>query len=275
MSFRQPFLNAYFLYSFFLIGLVFNFDLSASEKNQRLSISAIDWCPQICPEDKNLKGYIVDIVEAVYKDTQIQLDIQYFPWSRAIQNVRNGKTHALLSPAKKEAPDLLYPRTPLGIQKMCFFTLKESDWAYTGPKSLRGMQIGVAEDTSLEELHSFMRTHPNQFQFQPYHERFVVQNAKKLIKGRVDSFLFTLNTTNHIFRQEGLNNKIRSAGCVNDAPVYIAFSPALKTDPFTLKAMALFETKFTQMLLQNSINTIFEHNNVSLSSEQLLRHQTH
>jgi len=272
LSYKTSFKNASFLF-LLLLGIGCSSGAFAKDKPQRLSIAAIDWCPQICPEDKNLKGYIVDIVEAVYEDSKVALDIQYFPWSRAIHNVRTGKSHALLSPAKKEAPDLIYPATPLGIQKMCFFTLMQSGWAYTGPNSLGDMQIGVAEDTSLEELHSFMRTHPNQFQFQPYHERFVVQNAKKLMKGRIDTFLFTLNTTNHIFKQEGLNKKIKSAGCVNDAPVYIAFSPALKDDPFMLNAMKLFETRFNEMLQQKSVNSIFEYNDVHLSAKQLLRHQ--
>lgn len=44
------------------------------DEKTTITIAAIDWCPQICYQDIR-KGYIVDLVEEVFKGTQYQLDI--------------------------------------------------------------------------------------------------------------------------------------------------------------------------------------------------------
>jgi len=96
-----------------------------SEKNT-ISIAAIDWCPQICYQDIN-NGYVVELVEEVFKGTRYQLDIDIYPQSLAIRLVTEGKADALLSPANAEALQLLFPVNEVGKQQMCFFTSKNSD----------------------------------------------------------------------------------------------------------------------------------------------------
>jgi len=84
-----------------------------------IKVAAIDWCPQICPNQEK-SGYVVDLVNKAFTDSDYQLQIDYFPWSRAIKYVLSGQYHALLSPAKAEAPQLRYPKIPVGKQDMCF-----------------------------------------------------------------------------------------------------------------------------------------------------------
>ena len=122
---------------------------------------------------------IIELVHEVFKDSQYEITLNYYPWSRAIKNVLQGKSDALLYPAKAEAPSLIYPKLPVGTQRMCFFTKIDSDWTYTTPTSLKNMQIGIATDTSIEELNDYVKVHYEQFQFQPYHDRYVIQNARK------------------------------------------------------------------------------------------------
>lgn len=66
--------------------------------------------------------------------------------------------------------------------------------------SLAKQVVGIATDTSIEELNEFVANNPQYFQFQPYHERFVEQNT-------------------------GLLDKVKVAGCVSRVPIYIAFTP--------------------------------------------------
>jgi len=214
-----------------IIQILFVYSLNAwsfteSKDKETISIAAIDWCPQICPKDER-NGYILDLVKKVFSDNQYQLEVQFYPWSRAIKMVREGKLDALLAPAKAEAPTLIYPDNEVGAQKMCFFTLSNSKWQYTGLTSLTDQQIGIGKDTSIEELNSYLITHPEQFQFQPYIGRYVEQSFRKLSKGRIDSFLFTYNTTKFELTRLKKWHKVRSAGCVNTAKVYLAFSPKI------------------------------------------------
>lgn len=86
---------------------------SLSEYGETLKIASIDWCPQICP-GQTKAGYVTDTVKKVFEGGPYQLSIKQYPWSRAILLVRTGKAHALLAPAKAEAPDLVFPVNEIG-----------------------------------------------------------------------------------------------------------------------------------------------------------------
>jgi ABC-type amino acid transport substrate-binding protein len=124
---------------------------------------------------------------------------------------------------------------------MCFFTEKESKWKYTGTASLKGLQIGIATDTSIEELNSYVIENPIQFQFQPYHERYIVQNAGKLKKKRIDTFLFTKNSTIYELKKAKLWHLYKETGCVSNAKIYMAFSPNGRLKAKVLKLIKHFD----------------------------------
>ncbi|MEW6990320.1 substrate-binding periplasmic protein [Colwelliaceae bacterium 6441] len=237
--------------------LTFSF-LSKETQSETITIAAIDWCPQICPK-KQEQGYVVDFVKEIFKDSEYQLEIQYFPWSRAIKQVLSGKVDALLSPAKAEAPSLLFPQHEVGVQKMCFFTKVDSQWTYLDVASLKGLQVGIAIDTSIEELNSYVVEHLEQFQFQPYHERYILQNAGKLQKNRIDTFLFTKNSTIYELMQAGIWQNYREAGCVSEAKIYMAFTPEQSSrakvkaliEYFDRRAELLNHSSYIQQLMQN------------------------
>lgn len=211
-----------------------------------IHIDAIDWCPQICLDSKQ-PGYVIELVNKIFEDTQYQLNIRIFPWSRAIRNVSTGKADALLSPAKSEAPNLLYPELSVGYQQMCFFTLHKSNWRYDSISSLKGLQIGIATDTSIEELNNYVEAHPSQFQFQPYHERYIAQNIAKLEKGRIDSFLFTRNSTLFALHQLHKQDYIKVAGCLSKAPIYMAFTPEASKQEKISIIMSVFNSKLAAL----------------------------
>ena len=226
-----------------------------SEEAIQLRISAIDWCPQICLSG-NRPGYVMEIVEEVFSEGIYQPQVNYFPWSRAIKNVTSGQSHALLSPAKKEAPHLKFPSIAVGRQKMCFFVAQDSKWKYEGQHSLAGLSIGIATDTSIEELNQYMLDNSKQFQFQPYHERFVKQNALKVLRKRLDAFIFTLNTTQYTLKTESLSSQIKNAGCVSQAPIYIAFTSVVKEQALVENLIAYFEHRMTVLEDRGVINSI-------------------
>jgi len=243
---------------------------SSFVKSEPLTIAAIDWCPQLCPitdetihtNDKK-PGFIIDIVKSIFKDSEFELKIDYYPWSRAIKLVREGKIDVLLSPAKAEAPTLKYPIEEIGIQRMCFFTSANSNWHYKGASSLAGMQIGIGNDTSIEELNDYVQTHPEQFQFQPYLGRYIKQSIGKIDKKRIDAFLFTYNTTLYELDKMNLKNEYRNAGCVNTTNIYMAFTPK-ESNSKAEKAMRLFDKKMAELHRKGEIENIMS--NYQLSS---------
>ncbi len=263
---QQCFFNAYHLLnsrkktfiSLFLLGLIFPSvaqEINNENKKEVIQISAIDWCPQICL-DNNRPGYVVELVRKIFENTPYKLEINIYPWSRAIKNVSSGEADALLSPAKSEAPHLLYPQLAVGYQQMCFFTLTESSWHYEGVGSLKGLQIGIANDTSIEELNSYVKSHAYQFQFQPYHERYLAQSFAKLEKKRMDSFIFTKNSTLFALYKQDKQDSIKVAGCVSKAPIYMAFTPSDKKKDKITEIMSVFDKKLAALKKTSYINKL-------------------
>lgn len=222
---------------------------------ETIKVAAIDWCPQIC-NDKDNPGYTVDLIKKIFQDSKYTLKIDIFPWTRAIKYVSEGKYDALLAPAKKEAPHLIFPNFPVGFQQMCFFTDAKNTWKYKNEQSLQGMQIGIAIDTSIEELNAYIQKHPEQFQYQPYHERFLAQNVNKLLKKRIDAFLFTKNTTIYELKNEDTYNKIRNAGCVSKAEIFIAFTPIAIKKAGINKIIKFFNQRMAALVKSDDIQTI-------------------
>ncbi len=229
--------------------------LSANTEKKVLRISSIDWCPQLCPSGQN-PGYIVDLLKLIFDDSPYQLSIETVPWSRAIKQTRIGDTYALLSPAKAEAPDLTYPEFEVGTQRMCFFVNKASSWKYQNPKSLEGLKIGIAIDTSIEELNEFVRRNPRALQYLPYNDSYIIKSLRKLDRKRIDTFLFTYNTTIYEMNKLDVAKKYKSVGCVSEANIYMALSPAPALASEVNKIKALFDQKMAKLRKTDQIDRV-------------------
>ncbi len=224
---------------------------------ETIKVAAIDWCPQICVNETR-PGYTVELIEKIFQESDYTLEIDLFPWSRAIKYVSEGKYDALLAPAKKEAPHLVFPNFPVGHQRMCFFIDANSTWRYENKQSLQGLKIGIANDVSIEELNSYIKEHPEQFHYQPYHERFVAQNAGKVLKKRIDAFIFTKNTTLYELRNENLHHKMKSAGCVSEAEIFLAFTPEEKKKQQINKMISYFNKRMAILINAGEINKLHQ-----------------
>ncbi|MGF1756029.1 transporter substrate-binding domain-containing protein [Vibrio makurazakiensis] len=229
--------------------------LSFSTHSSTLKVNAIDWCPQLCT-DFELNGYVMDTVDIVFKESPYELEAKTYPWTRAILGVYNGKSHALLSPAKNEAPQLLYPQHPIGVQRMCFFTSSSSNWKYTGLKSLKGMKIGIAYDTSIAELNDYVAEHKDQFEFFPYNHKFITRNLNMVSKHRINAFLFTYNSTVFTLKNLGLRDEFKEAGCVSSEPIYMAFSPNPNQASQIAEIMLFFDQRMQKLKSDGEISRI-------------------
>ena len=211
-----------------------------------IKIASIDWPPQLIQDQQQL-GYIGDIVEHIFQDSPYTLVIKTYPWSRAIALVKSGEADALLAPAKVEAPDLLYPEQEVGLQRMCFVTKSGSKFQYTNTESLLGMRIGYAQDTSVsQELNAYMVKHKRQFHVIPYNGKYLTRSLDKLALGRLDTFLFTYNSTIYELQKLGKSRYFRMAGCDYSAKIYLAFTP----NPASISKIAALAKYFDEKMIQ-------------------------
>jgi len=239
------------------LGLFCAITVGNDARAETLRIASIDWCPQLC-QDQERRGYITEIVEMVFEGSRYNLDITVYPWTRAIFMVRSGRAHALLSPTKNEAPNLLYPERAIGAQKMCFFSAAESKWRYSGVESLMGLDVGIAQDTSTKELDAYMRDNGDSVQVIPYDHSYIEKSLKKILAGRVDTFLSTYNSVIDEIRTLKLVGKYRSAGCLAAENIYMAFSPDQSREVEVEKMMAYFDRRMRELKSSDRLQSIFD-----------------
>lgn len=231
--------------------------LAATASAEVIKINAIDWCPQLCA-DSGKPGYVMDTVKLVFEGSPYEIEAKTYPWTRAILGVYNGKSHALLSPAKNEAPKLRYPQHAIGVQRMCFFTSVDSEWYYQGLSSLKNLKIGIAYDTSIAELNDYVSLNREQFEFLPYNHEFLIRNLNMLSRKRLDTFLFTYNSTIFSLQQLNLESSYREAGCVSSEPIYMAFSPNPDQSDQIDELMRFFDRRMQTLKETGQIESIMK-----------------
>ncbi|WP_250656950.1 substrate-binding periplasmic protein [Alkalimarinus coralli] len=199
--------------------------VASAEDKTLLKISAIDWCPQICAQDSENPGYLVEILQNLFKDSPYIFDIKIYPWSRAISLVRFGSAQALLSPSKEEAPDLYYHQVPLSYQVHCFFKSADDSWVYKSDDSLLSKKIIIYQDHSYGNiLKEYLSAERNGMFLLPYNDGYIEQAINLVRAKRADTFLFTLNSVTHYL----INNKItdiKRDTCIKKDELWLALSP--------------------------------------------------
>jgi len=229
--------------------------ISAFSVAKVIPVATVDWCPQMCPgEDK--PGYIIDILKTVYLDSEYELTFEAVPWSRGLKRTQKGDNVAMLAPSKRESPELLFPTFSLGTQRMCLYTRADSDWTYSDPQSLKGLQIGMAYDTQIEGISEYAQQHPDNFQMQPYLSRYFMQNVGKLKKSRIDAFIYTYQSTIWEARANGVEDDIRLAGCAPAEEIYIAFTAQPHKRELVNKLIQHFDQEYPNLVASGKVTAI-------------------
>ncbi len=222
-----------------------------------IKVAAIDWCPQLC-SDPERPGYVSEILSLVLDSSPFVIEAETLSWSRAIYQVRKGRKLILLSPAKAEAPELIFPDHEIGVQRMCFFTRAENPWVYTTPESLKNMVIGIGSDTSIPALNDYIKNKIYNFQAMHYDHNFIDKNLKMLDSHRLDAFIFTQNSAFYEIRKRGLAEQYKVAGCVTREKIYMALTNDARHRAKVEALKAYFDDKISQLYASGEINHILK-----------------
>ncbi|MAA70260.1 MAG: hypothetical protein CL679_00880 [Bermanella sp.] len=189
------------------------------------------WCPYACEDLAESPGVVYEFVKALLNKQGIEVQIQFYPWTRAIKEVTSGRAHGLLTAVHEEAPHLNFTNTPTMSYRVCFFTDGGSGWSYSGVDSLKGITLGAIRGYGYDP------------QVNQYIRRADVRSSLQLISGgdeitrfiemlslgRIDVFLDDQYVTAWQVKSNGIDfTRIRKAGCLADTPFYMGFNPALE-----------------------------------------------
>jgi len=222
---------------------------------ETLHFSTLDWCPFVCPQDKEKPGFLVEYVQAIFKNTPYKIKIKAYPYSRAIQYTETGEVIALLGPAKEEAPNLIFPKSEIGQQRFCFFTRTEDSWMFGLPSSVMGRTVMVPQDAFPAALNEYR--HKAQFKFRPYNNDYVRLVLEMLRVRRIDTILLTYNSMmNFLSAQPFLRQEIKYANCISKQNLYLAFTPNIKKRAQVEKVMAVFEREIALLRKKNHLQDL-------------------
>ncbi|MFT5163656.1 MAG: polar amino acid transport system substrate-binding protein [Alteromonadaceae bacterium] len=223
MSFVNRYKHGVLAMTFAMVLISFVPPVQAKEP---LNIAAIDWCPQICPKSSENPGYLVQMLQDLFKDSDYTLNIIYSSWSEAINSVKAGIADGLLSPSKDEAPDLIYHQIPLAVQTHCFWTLADSNWQFDNIATLKNDSIVIYRDHSYATLLAeYFSDNYKKYLFELSYDQSYLPRAHRLLKtGRASAFLFTTNSVLY-FKRTHHDDSLKMGACIKKDQLWIGLSP--------------------------------------------------
>ena len=219
---------------------------------QPLIFAANDWCPFICDTESEQPGILVEIVRTVYQGEREVL-FRRLPLARGIIETRANRTQGILGVMPEAAPDLVFPPLPAVTTRLCFFTLTSSNWSYDGndhhyPDTL----VGIVQSKYVDDR--FIQGFPNRVTIHGERDT-AIRLIQLLERGRIDTLIEEKTSINYTLSRNSKLPNLRQAGCSEEKPEYIAFSPATQA-PQTLATE--FAEKLEKLKRSGRIDAIFK-----------------
>jgi polar amino acid transport system substrate-binding protein len=206
--------------------------VAAKAETETLTLRADVWCPYNCEPNDALPGYMVEIAKAAL-EPKYKVDYQNLNWARAIAEAREGKYSGLVGAANSDAPDFVFPPSALGVGRNCFYVKPDSTWTYKGLDSLKGIAVGVIKDYSYDEneIDGYIKANAKDAKKIDIvsGDNGLDLNVKKTLAGRIGAFIEEENVIkSYLFKKKLPENAVKSAGCVKESELFVAFSPKQK-----------------------------------------------
>lgn len=238
--------RAYWSAAIFACALAPGISASAQENVEKtVTIVADEWCPYNCAPESDAPGILIEIAQRAFEKEGIKVKYSILPWTRAIEEARQGKHNAIVGAAVADAPDFIFPSTPQFRMRNAFYTKPDSQWEFKNLHSLKDVSLGVIKDyTYSDEIDAYVTE--NQSNLSKVQvaagEDALETNIKKLLGGRITALAEDKNVVEMFLKDNPeYQNKLRSAGYVEDTPdndIHVAFSPAHENSKHYAEIMA-------------------------------------
>lgn len=213
--------NTYYL----LLLNIITLNLYAQEK---ITLGTTHWCPYTCDYQGNKNGIVGYLLTKALSQHNITLNIEYYPWSRAITLANENKIDGLLTATPEESKDLIFSSSPLGNYQMCFYTRADSKWRYKKPLDFSNNKLGIIQNYGYgEPLDSYLKSKNDKNLHEISGTNSIARLIKLLANNRVDIIIEDrivfdwTRSNNPILKQL----PIKEAGCLPKHLFYLALSP--------------------------------------------------
>lgn len=124
---------------FFAIGANAANDLPPS----RVSFVGDIWCPYNCAPEAKEQGALVELLAHILAKRNIELDYQVMPWSRALQEVSEGRVDGIIGAGQADAKVAALTAQPWLHAELAALTHRDSQFVWRGLTSLTGKTVVV------------------------------------------------------------------------------------------------------------------------------------
>jgi polar amino acid transport system substrate-binding protein len=193
-----------------------------------LRLATTEWCPYTCVDSAASDNIIGRYISSVFDGLGIELEIESYPWSRAIVLAENGLVDGLLTAVTSEAPNLLFTSTPTSTYQVCFF-VRDSEWRFNGTMKLKDEQLGIIQNYGYApEIDAYIADPSNRSHLQVVSgQQGTVRLLRMLLSDRVD---IIIEDRLVLAREAQKNNidirELKTAGCSQAQPFFLALTPA-------------------------------------------------
>lgn len=196
-----------------------------------VTLAADPFCPYNCEPDASHPGFAVELAGAAFADSGLTIRYVTMRWKAALKRAKDGRVDGVIAALASDAPDFVFPQTPVGEQAMGFLLRAGDDWRYNGLDSLRGRRIGLIEGYSYgDEADAFFAEAQGLNLDWLSSGAALAGNMAKLERGRIDMVIddrAVIAWALHERRIAGAPARLAlSPDALSGAPVYIAFTPS-------------------------------------------------
>lgn len=182
-----------------------------STKAEEFNIAVAKMPPYVLEENGQIKGILVDITKKLFERIGHEVHFQFFPWPRAIQNLKNGRVHGIIPFFKTKERETYSTFVEDGLVKMnlVFFRAKGSEIKINQLEDAEPYRIVKVDKASLgHKFHEYQTTNKLKVQLVPN----TTLGVRVLASGRVDLMASVETIARYAAKHQKLADQIEVAG---------------------------------------------------------------
>jgi len=219
--------EGYFMFRHFIRVIIFMvIIISATVSAKPLELLTLQYPPYEFEEDGELKGFVVDIIHAVFQRMDQPINITLLPWARALQMIEDGEADAIFTAYKTPEREVFadYSNEILMPQVISLFVRQDSNITFNDDLAalsdysfgaVRGVSYGMIFDEAVQ----------NGIINPPDLAATGEINMEKLLSERFDILVSNKYGALYILQKMNALDQVRELKPeVESLPSYIAFS---------------------------------------------------
>ena len=202
--------------------------VSVSARADVITVRADEWFPLNGNPESPRPGFGIEILQEVWGKHGYYVDYQVAAWLRSLEMAHRGQIDCVIGAYVSDAPELVFPNTPLLMDEQRFYVRAGTDWHYQGAESLHGVSVGIIGGYSYgPELDKYFEEHREDLELvEMQGNDALVKLIRMMMSDRLDVIMESSFVMIAKLQEMGLNKQIKSAGAVEERfPAYVACSP--------------------------------------------------